>query len=57
MCGVASAGVVPVDVGHDLVAGFVVGSESVLVEQLAFEGGEERLGHGVIETITDRSHR
>jgi hypothetical protein len=33
------------------------GAEAVLVEELAFQGGEEALGHGVIETVTDRAHR
>ena len=27
------------------------------VEQLAFEGGEEALGHGVVEAVPDRAHR
>ena len=33
------------------------GVEVRAVEQLAFEGCEEALGHGVVEAIPDRAHR
>jgi len=38
-------------------AGLDLGLEALAVEQLAFEGGEEALAHGVIEAITHRAHR
>ena len=38
-------------------AGLDLGFETLAVEQLAFEGGEEALAHGVIEAITHRAHR
>lgn len=49
--------VVPVDRAHDLDSGVGVVAESRLVEQFALEGGEERLGHRVIEAIAFRAHR
>ena len=36
-------------------AGLDLGFETLAVEQLAFEGGEEALAHGVIEAITHRA--
>ena len=51
-------GVVPpldkIEDGHPC---FGVRGESVLFEQLAFEGGEETLTHSVVVAITDRAHR
>ena len=38
-------------------AGLGLGLELAAVEQLAFEGGEEALAHGVVVTIADRAHR
>ena len=37
-------------------AGLSLGPELPAVEQLAFEGGEEALAHGVVVAIADRSH-
>ena len=33
------------------------GAEAVAVQQFAFQGGEEALGHGVVIAVTDRAHR
>ena len=37
--------------------GLGLGAETTAVQHLAFQGGEEALGHGVVVGITDRSHR
>src|SRR5260221_7695857 len=34
-----------------------LGLELAPVEQLAFQGGEKALAHGVVETVADRTHR
>src|ERR1700730_11243646 len=56
--GMAAMRVVPTldEVEHHH-AGLDLGFETLAVEQLAFEGGEEALAHGVIEAITHRAHR
>jgi hypothetical protein len=38
-------------------AGLDLGFETLAVEQLALEGREKTLAHGVIEAITHRAHR
>ena len=35
----------------------LAGRPVVAVEQLAFQGGEEALGHGVVQGVTDGAHR
>ena len=42
---------------EDCSARLVMVVEVRAVEQLAFEGGEEALGHGVVEALPDRAHR
>src|SRR5690349_18241458 len=37
--------------------GLSLSLEASSVDQFAFERGKEALGHGVVETVTDRSHR
>jgi hypothetical protein len=46
-----------VDPAGDDPAGFVSGSELAAGEQLVFEGGEERLGGGVVQRRADPAHR
>src|SRR3989338_962291 len=38
-------------------SGFGLGVESAAVQEFAFEGGEKALAHGVIEAVSDRTHR
>src|SRR5918998_934312 len=56
--GVPSAGVIEgldeVEDGHPRL---LAGPPTRAGDQLALEGGEERLGEGVVETIADRAHR
>ena len=55
---VTTMGVIPsLDELEDGSARLVVVVEVRAVEQLAFEGGEEALGHGVVEAVPDRAHR
>ncbi len=57
-CRVAAMRVVAaLDEIEDRHAGLDLGLEALPVEQLAFEGGEEALTHGVVETIAGRAHR
>lgn len=52
-----SAGIVPaLDEGEDGHAGLGLRAEAPPVEELAFEGGEEALAHGIIIGVADRSH-
>ena len=37
--------------------GFSLTLEASSIDQFALERGKEALGHGVVETVTDRSHR
>src|SRR5271167_2095714 len=54
----AAMGVVPaLDEIEDRHAGLDLGLELAAVKQLALEGGEEALAHGVVETVTHRAHR
>ena len=32
-------------------------SKTLSVDELTLQGGEEALGHGVVEAVTDRAHR
>ena len=51
-------GVIPsLDELEDCSARLVMVVEVRAVEQLAFEGGEEALGHGVVEAVPDRARR
>lgn len=53
-----SVRVVPAfDPGNDRHPGFGVRAEPSAGEQLAFEGGEEALGHGIVVAVADRAHR
>ena len=54
----ATAGVIPpFDEIEDRDARLDPGLEMAAVEQLAFQGGEETLAHGVVEAVAARSHR
>lgn len=55
--GVAAVAIVPVDVDHNLCAGVGLVLEAGLVERLAFDGSEDRLGHAVVESVASGSHR
>ena len=51
--GVPAVGVVEAfQVVEDGYPGFGPGAEAVAVQQLAFQGGEEALGHGVVVGVT-----
>ena len=55
---VTTMGVIPsLDELEDCASRLVMVVEVRAVEQLAFEGGEEALGHGVVEAVPDRAHR
>ena len=45
------------DEREDRVREAVAGGPGRAVEQLGLQGGEEALGHGVVEAVADRSHR
>ena len=45
------------DPGEQLLVGLVACFEGGLVEEFAFEGGEERFGHGVVVAVSNGSHR
>ena len=51
--GIASA----FDVAEARHARFGMGREPAAAEQLGFQGGEEALGHGVVVSVADRTHR
>ena len=54
----AAMGIVPaLDEIKQRHAGLDLGLEAAAVEQLAFEGGEEALAQGVVETVAHRAHR
>jgi len=51
-------GIVPtLDEVKDRHACLSLSFETAALEQLAFQGGEKALGHRVVETIADRTHR
>ena len=53
----ASAGVVPaVDPGGDVAAGLLAGAVAAPVEEFFLQGGEERLGGGVVQGAAGASH-
>ena len=55
--GVSAMGVVPrLDEFEDGHAGLGRGLEPGAIQQLALQGGEEGLGHGVVIAIPDRAH-
>ena len=55
---VSALGVVPaLDELEDRLAGSLRVGEAGTVEQLAFQGGEEGLGHGVVVKVPDGTHR
>ena len=47
----------PLDVGEDLSLRVAMVVEADSVEELAFETGENALGHGVVIAVPDRAHR
>ena len=47
----------PFDVLEDRHAGLGLRRERALVDELAFEGGEEALGHRVVGAVANRTHR
>jgi hypothetical protein len=55
---VAALRVVPaLDELEDRHARLDLSAEAAAVEQLAFEGGEKALAHGIVEAVADRTHR
>src|SRR5689334_11551802 len=64
LCGreVAQRGVTPLrvvptfDEVKDRHLRLVMGLERTAVQQFAFQGGEEALGHGVVEAVAHRAH-
>jgi hypothetical protein len=52
-----AVGVVPaVDVAEQVQLGLLAGAVAGAVDPLDLEGGEEALGHGVVERVADRAH-
>lgn len=45
------------DVLEECGAGLVMGSEGLAGEEFALEGGKEALGHRIVVTVADRTHR
>ena len=56
--GVTTARIVEaLDEGEHGAAGFRLGLEATAIKELAFEGGEEALAHGVVIGVSNRAHR
>jgi len=50
-------GIVPsFDELEDRHASLALSMEVAAVDQLAFQGGEKTLAHGIVETVSDRTH-